>query len=405
MCSAGHRWAVGIVIFALLCGSTSTHAQQQPAATIDTGRQAPPPADSTRPPGGIRRTFSKVFNHYFNDSGVAGAPKLLLYPTVAFSPETSWEVGFSSVLLYYARRDTTNRLSEISGFTFYTLRQQYGAWFDHFLYSHQDRWFFLGRLRFQRFPLKYFGIGPESQEANKQTINANYVLIRERVLRKVRGNFFVGLETDFQLASRVSIDTGNGVLPPPTGARGSRTVGLGLGLVYDSRRNPLNVRRGLFAELSHLRYGPGIGSQYSFHSVSADVRYFKTMAKNQVLAGQVYGQFLAGEVPFNQLALLGGESLMRGYYFGRFRDKNMLVAQAEYRFLPFPFSKRLGGAVFASLGTVAPRPGAFSLQQVLPAGGLGLRFLVFPKKDIFARLDLAFTREGVNFYIFTGEAF
>ncbi len=69
---------------------------------------------------------------------------------------------------------------------------------------------------------------------------------------------------------------------------------------------------------------------------------------------QVLGQFSAGEqLPFNQLSMMGGEMMMRGYYFGRYRDKNYLAAQAEYRFLPFDFSRRLGGAVFGAVGAVS----------------------------------------------------
>jgi len=30
---------------------------------------------------------------------------------------------------------------------------------------------------------------------------------------------------------------------------------------------------------------------------------------------------------------------MRGYYLGRYRDKNLLAGQIEYRILPFGFSK------------------------------------------------------------------
>ncbi|MCU0335675.1 MAG: outer membrane protein assembly factor, partial [Chitinophagaceae bacterium] len=377
------------IVLAATCAATTTHLHAQAADT--TALAATDTAN--RQPGFVKRAATSIVNRYFNDSTNPQDPKFLIYPTVAFSPETSWEVGFSSLLLYYARRDTTNRLSEISAFTFVTLRQQYGAWFDHFLYSDKDRWFFLGRLRFQRFPLYYFGVGPEAPAANEQTINANYILIRERILRKVRRNFFIGLETDFQQMSRVTIEAGNSPLPAPLGATGSRNIGLGVGLVYDNRHNVLNVRKGLFAEAAWLQYGRGIGSDFNFRTLNIDTRLFRPMGRQQVLAAQVYGQFMTGQVPFNQLALIGGESLMRGYYLGRFRDKNMLVAQAEYRFLPFPFSKRLGGAVFASAGAVAPSIGAFSMRHVLPAGGAGLRYLLFPKKDIFVRLDLAFTRE------------
>ena len=32
------------------------------------------------------------------------------YPTLAFSPETSWEIGVSSLYIYSANRDLKNRL-------------------------------------------------------------------------------------------------------------------------------------------------------------------------------------------------------------------------------------------------------------------------------------------------------
>lgn len=114
---------------------------------------------------------------------------------------------------------------------------------------------------------------------------------------------------------------------------------------------------------------------------------------------------MQGNVPFNNLALLGGESTMRGYYLGRYRDKNLLAAQAELRWLPFGFSKRLGGTLFGSLGTIAPTVSQLQLNQVRWAAGGGIRFLFFQKKDVYLRGDLGFTREGTGLYFSLGEAF
>jgi len=102
---------------------------------------------------------------------------------------------------------------------------------------------------------------------------------------------------------------------------------------------------------------------------------------------------------------LGSESLMRGYCYGRYRYKKCMAAQAEYRFLPLPFSKRIGAAAFVAAGAVAPSFKAFSARDLLPSGGVGIRYLVFPKKDIFLRFDVGFTKEGPAFYIYSGEAF
>lgn len=104
---------------------------------------------------------------------------------------------------------------------------------------------------------------------------------------------------------------------------------------------------------------------------------------------------------------MGGENLMRGYYTGRFRDKNQVATQVELRFLPLPlgFTDRFGAAVFGGVGQVFPEIRSFNMENFVWSAGVGLRFLLFPKKDIYTRFDLAFTQEGNGFYIFIGEAF
>lgn len=352
----------------------------------------------------------KVYNYayrFLNDSVDAGKPKFLLYPVVAYSPETSLELGFSGLYLYNAKGDfVNNRLSEVQIFTFYTLKQQYGAWFDHFLYGDKDKWFFLGRLRFQRFPLFYYGLGPDARKEDETVLNADYTLIKERVLRNIAPDLFVGLEIDYQRLYNVRFD--DEAIHPHAGIRGAdgtSNLGLGAGIVYDNRKNAMNVRQGIFAELAYLHYDRVWGSEYGFNTVQADLRLFKTVRKNQVLAFQAVAASMRGEVPFNQYAQLGGDSNGRGYYTGRFRDKNYFSTQVEYRWLPFNGSKRLGGVMFASIGTVAPVVSMLAEKQWHPAAGLGLRFLVFPKKDIFIRADFALTPEGNGIYLYTGEAF
>lgn len=352
----------------------------------------------------------RVAKKIFGESGEPGKPKFLVYPTVAFTPETSIEVGLSALYLFHARGDyQNNRLSEIQAFTFITLRNQYGLWLDQAVYGHEDRWISLGRVRLQRFPLLYYGIGPTTPPDNPAVANADYLLIRQDLLRQTWHDLFVGFSVDYQqlFNSDFVIDPEN-PLDLPLGANGSRSVGLGASIVYDTRTNVLNERDAFFAELSYLNYQRTWGSDYPFSRVVFDGRgYFPmTQDKKQVLAAQVYANLMQGDsIPFNVLALLGNESLLRGYYTGRFRDKNYLAAQVEYRFLPFPFSKRLGGALFLGIGTVGPTVADLRLDQLKPAGGFGLRFLLFPEKDIFVRLEMALTPEGPNFYFFTGEAF
>jgi hypothetical protein len=350
----------------------------------------------------------KYLNSVLLDTTESSSGKLVVYPMAAYAPETSWELGFASLYIFKAKGNPENRLSEISGLTFFTLENQYGLWFDHAIYSNQSKWFFLGRIRVQSFPLKYHGIGMDTPEDYLALVDANQILIKERILREIKKDFYVGLETDFQRMSRVDFRPSEGApnFDLPLGYEGSTNLGLGLGLVYDNRHNVLNVRKGFFAELAYLNYNEA-WSTFGFEGITADTRIFRPIGKNNVLAWQAIGQFYSGNVPFNQLSLLGGDSMMRGYYLGRFRDKNQLATQLEFRMLPLPlgFSKRIGAAVFAGAGTVFPDFSRAAINKVVWSAGGGLRFLLFPKKDIYTRFDVAITEEGSGFYLFIGEAF
>lgn len=352
--------------------------------------------------------FSRYINNILLDTSDISRPQFLVYPTLAYAPETSWEIGLSSLYVYYANRDTTNRLSEIYGFTFVTLENQYGIWFDHAIYSDLNKWFFLGRIRLQSFPLFYHGIGMDTPADYIALVDANQVLIKERVLRELRKNLYFGAEIDFQRISKVNFQLAEGQnsINLPLGSEGSDNLGLGLGLVYDDRHNVLNVRNGNFSELAYLNYMPAF-STFGFQTIISDNRIFRPVGKNNVIAAQLLGQFNMGDVPFNQLALMGGDSMMRGYYLGRFRDRNQIATQVEYRMLPLPlsFTDRLGAAAFAGAASVFPDFSKAAIHQVVWSAGGGVRFLLFPKKDIYTRLDVAFTQEGTGFYFFIGEAF
>ncbi|MCF0070916.1 BamA/TamA family outer membrane protein [Dyadobacter sp. CY261] len=350
--------------------------------------------------------FKRFVQKTISDTTGEGKSSFRVYPTLGYSPETSVEFGFSSLLLFQAKNDTLNRLSEVAAFTFVTLEGQYGIWLDNAIYGDKDKWFFLGRTRFQRFPLLYYGIGHTTPDKEPALVDANYLLFKQRVLRRVRPNFFIGPEIDYQQLYNAEFKQPEDHLyDEPLGSDGTRNIGLGAALVYDNRHNVLNVRKGFFGELSFLKYNQSIGSHHNFQGFNLDIRSSHPLTKRNVLAWQVYGNFFTGNIPFNQMALMGGEMIMRGYYYGRYRDKNMLATQVEHRWLPFGFSKRLGGAVFAGAAVVGPKIGSLTPARARLSGGVGLRYLLFPKKDIFLRLDVGFTKEGPGFYLFTGEAF
>ncbi len=346
----------------------------------------------------------KLFNKMFNDTDTTKTSKFIAYPTLAYAPETSWEIGASALYIYHAKKDKTNRLSEISNFSFITLAGQYGVHFDHAIYTNKDKWFGLGKLKFQSYPLAYYGIGQNISGEELAIANANIISIRERLLRKVYNNWYFGLELNYERLSKVSFDWFHGIIPQNNilGQNGYGNLGLGAGLVYDNRHNVLNVRHGLLSEVGYLFYDQAWGSTNKLGTLFLDNRIFFDLTERNVLAGQFIGQFSQGDVPFNQLSMIGGEMMMRGYYLGRYRDKNMLALQAEHRWLPFKFSKRLGGALFAGIGSVSPN---LNFDKILWTAGGGLRVLLFPQRDVYTRLDVGLNPDGYGIYLFIGEAF
>ena len=206
--------------------------------------------------------FDRLLNDTLRDPA---RPKLINYPTIAYSPETRWELGVSSLYIYSAKNDLSNRLSELKAFTFYTLENQYGLWLDHAVYTDENLWFFYGKVRYQSFPLFYYGVGPDSPKEYTALIDGNYTLVKERFLRAVLPSLYVGLELDYQRLGNVSYqNTSTNFQAPELGANGSTNLGLGLGILYDNIHNAMNPRKGVYSEWAFLNYAEAFGSDFSF---------------------------------------------------------------------------------------------------------------------------------------------
>lgn len=96
--------------------------------------------------------------------------------------------------------------------------------------------------------------------------------------------------------------------------------------------------------------------------------------------------------------------LQRGYFQGRYRDRQLLAFQAEYR---LPVVWRIGAVAFASAGQVGDVWGNIGMDRFHTALGGGIRFLVVPDEGVNIRADFAygFSVESGSFYLSFGEAF
>ncbi|MFO5976518.1 hypothetical protein ACLBSL_16985, partial [Klebsiella pneumoniae] len=117
-------------------------------------------------------------------------------------------------------------------------------------------------------------------------------------------------------------------------------------------------------------------------------------------AGQPHRPSPQGEVPWSMMPLLGSDERMRGYYQGRYRDKNVVSGQLEYR---RQLTWRHGIVAWAGAGTMGPSLSSLNNGRWLPSAGIGYRFEFKPRVNV--RLDYGIGNGSSGFYFQVGEAF
>ena len=110
--------------------------------------------------------------------------------------------------------------------------------------------------------------------------------------------------------------------------------------------------------------------------------------------------FNYGDVPWTMMAQVGVLGRMRGYYEGRYRDRNIMEGQLELR---QHIKGRNGIAVWVGLANVFPNFGHIYYDEMLPNYGIGYRWEF--KKRVNIRFDLGFTKDSPNFTFNINEAF
>lgn len=174
----------------------------------------------------------------------------------------------------------------------------------------------------------------------------------------------------------------------------------------DTRDQPGNAREGAYVGALWRRYNDLDLGRYDFDSVDVEAQHFLPIYdKKRVFAARVHlTATTAGdghEVPFYFRPTLGGSTTLRSAADFRFRDRNALVMNFEYRWEAF---SGLDMALFSDFGTVAPRLSALEFSRLRGAYGVGLRFNTY--RAVFLRLDVAAGgSEGIRTFLKFSKAF
>ena len=331
---------------------------------------------------------------------------LLVLPVIARSIETSWSFGtVVSGTFHISKRDSAARTSNLQSIVLYSLKKQFIAAINGTIYFPGEKFILNEQLSYSFFPDKFWGLGKTSPETNAESYNFQQVYVYLHGQRALTRHLYIGMLYEYQRLIKIDYQPG-GLFDKENvpGRNGYHVSGLGASLTYDSRNDAFAPDKGVFLQGSFNHFAPVFGSDYSYTNYVVDVRGFIKTYKRQVLALQGYGFLNNGMVPLRSLASFGGANSMRGYYDGRYRDKDQVVLQAEYR---APVYKRLGAVVFGGIGNVSHNCNYFSTQALKYSYGGGFRIALTKSEKLNLRLDYGIGRGGRSkgFYFQLGEAF
>ena len=167
---------------------------------------------------------------------------------------------------------------------------------------------------------------------------------------------------------------------------------------------PDYARRGGFYGVTFHDYKDN-DHEFGFKQVDYEIiQHFPILRETWVISvrGFVETTWLKGdqEIPYFMLPSLGGGSNLRGYSSWRFRDRNSLLLQGEWRIM---VNRYLDTVFFADAGKVERLTADLNLDGLKHDFGFGARFhtpLVTP-----LRIDLAKSPEGLALVFSTSAVF
>lgn len=351
----------------------------------------------------VKKGFFHKFYNYFKSANVDKTLTKKFDFSVIGGPHYSSDVklglGIVAAGLYRIdRKDLTIPPSNVSLFGDITTT---GFWM---LGIRGNTFFNSGKLRldyttyFFSFPSAYWGIGYDNgMYATAGSYKRLQSQVKINLLFQLKPKFYLGPGFNFNYTRGESFSN----LAMLNGENQQYiSTGVGAILMYDSRDVIYNASRGIYARFEQFVYPTFFGNSKIFTQTELTFDAYHKLWKGATMAYDVYAQFSGGHAPWTMLPRLGGSYRMRGYYEGRYRDKQMVEIQAELRQHIY---NRHGVVLWVGAGNVFPAFNKFNPAHTLPNWGVGYRWEF--KNKVNVRFDYGFGKGESSFLFSINEAF
>ena len=277
-------------------------------------------------------------------------------------------------------------------------------------------WNLVGLWRFSKFPSPTWGLGGNTQESAKTTIDYSSVTLYETVNRRIVGNFYVGLgyyfDNFFDIKDQGAANGPTVFTQYPYGT-GSRSLnsGLGVNLLFDNRDSPVNPYRGIYLNLNYTFSPTWLGSYTHWHALWLEGRTYFALNPRMVLGFWAYTWWNFSQVPYLELASIGSDPNARsgrGYTEGRHIGTSLLYGETELRYTIWQWFGIITAVNVHSAGEPGQQ-GIFSdqprFQYWSPAVVVGARVLVVKPTRSNVTIDFAWGRDSHGIYFNFAEVF
>ncbi len=345
------------------------------------------------------------------------AKKLIfsVVPAVGYSLSTGFAADITANVAFYTTKSHNTNLSAIDFEAVVDTKNQ------KIFASRSEIWFnnndykFISDIRWEKYPIDTYGLGvADAPNTKDNPLVYNYYRTYATIFKRIEGALYGGIGYDFDYHynitqagnadGTVSDFTKYGFKPQSTSS------GPVINLLFDNRLNPINPLNGAYASLLYRNNLTFLGSDSQWQELSLDLRkYFKVSPgrNNNVLALWSILEFTNGNVPYLDLPAIGTDTYDnsgRGYPEQRFRGKDELYLEAEFR---FGITKNgfLGGVLFSNAETFTEY-GTSNFAKVAPAIGTGIRVKVNKHSNTNVCLDYAYGIYGSKgLFVNLGEDF
>lgn len=334
-------------------------------------------------------------------------------PVVGYTQELGFEFGLAGIYAFYTDPDNpAARPSNVYVSGIYTTKGSYQVVSKWDIWSRANQFHYQGEVRHLNFPFNFYGVGNQTRLADEDALNLKRFRILAEGEKAISPTFYLGLSLQYDQQFFTDKESG-GIYETSPALRdrdGGRVLFAGFSQILDTRNSNNYPDKGTYIKLAYS-YAPDFfgGENFTGSTFRLDFRNFQKVNKKMILGLNLNYNRLDGSSgnPFYLLPQLGNDQMMRGYYQGRYRDANLLAAQAELRFRPVP---RFGMVAFAGAGNVY-RSGTSAFRNIKPNYGAGLRYFFDLEKGLSLRMDYGLGEKPLGekrisgFYISLGEAF